>query len=321
MKQHLLIAPLCVLLLSACMKDELPVPARPRGDGMIMAACMGPGYQDQIWLDLSSGTVVSTNVKTAWDLAFESAPEGWHVLLNGSRLMTAWNVGAVDMAMPMDTTGMAAGRRIDAPSGKLDSTAFGDWRGTNHVYLVDMGYGPLGEWFGIRKVRFTHVDATGYTLDMANLNGTGLQTHVVLKDPSRSFTSFHHAAGVLPIEPPHTTWDLVLTQYTHQFYEPFLPYIVTGMLSSAGVRVATFRGSSFDQLALADTLAHPFSTDRDAIGYDWKVYSFETSSYMVDPAVAYIVKDAQGFFHKLRFLDFYSDQGQVGCPRFEVLPL
>lgn len=321
MKKHLLIAPLGAVFFSACMKDELPVPARPRGDGMTMQACMGPGYQDQLWLHLGTGTVVATNLKTAWDFAFESSADGWHVLLNGSRLMTAWNVGPVDMALPMDTAGMAAARRIDAPSGVLDSTAFGDWRGTNDVYLVDMGYGPLGEWFGIRKVRFNHVNAEAYTLETANLDGSGMQTHTLQKDPTRAFTSFHHDHGVVAIEPAHGTWDVVLTQYTHQFYEPFLPYIVTGVLVSNGVRVATLRDVPFEQVVLSDTMSHPFSEHRDAIGYDWKVYSFETSSYTVDPALVHIVQDAQGFFHKLRFLDFYDDQGQVGCPSFEVLPL
>jgi len=265
--------------------------------------------------------VVATNVKTDWDLAFESAPDGWRIMLNGSRLMTVWDRGAVDMAQPLDTVGMAMGRRIDAPSGNRDSTAFGDWRGSGHVHIVDLGYTPLGEWLGARKVRLLDVDATRYVLEAAQLDGSGIQTINVPKDGSRSFTSYHFTMGVVPIEPPRSSWDLVFTQYTHQFYDPFLPYIVTGVLSSADTRVATVHGRAFSEVTLTDTVQFPFSSARDAIGYDWKTYSFETSSYTVDEDKVYIIRDPEGYFHKLRFLDFYSDMGQVGCPRFEVVPL
>ena len=104
--------------------------------------------------------------------------------------------------------------------------------------------------------------------------------------------------------------------------EPFLPYIVTGVLSDRGhVRVARLSTTDFSAVTLSDTLDHPFSVRRDAIGYDWKTYSFVSSSYTVDASIVYIVEDAEGYFHKLRFLDFYSDQGVVGCPLFEVVPL
>ena len=35
----------------------------------------------------------------------------------------------------------------------------------------------------------------------------------------------------------------------------------------------------------------------------------------------YIVQDAEGFFHKLHFVDFYSHLGVAGCPRWEVVGL
>ncbi len=312
----------CVLLFSACLKDELPAPTQPRGDGRSVQVCMGSGYQDQLWLDLGTGTVVATNAKTAWDLAFESAADGWHVMLNGSRLMTAWNLGAVDIEQPSDTNGMGAARRIDAPSGDPDSTAFGDWRGTNDVYVVDLGYNALGQSLGLRKMRMSGVSGSAYVLEFAGLDGNGLQSITVAKDASRSFTYYSFANGVLPMEPPTGAWDLVFTQYTHQFYDPFVPYIVTGVLSDRGhVRIARLSSTDFTSVALSDTLDHPFSVRRDAIGYDWKTYSFVSSSYTVDVSIVYIVEDAEGYFHKMRFLDFYSDQGVVGCPLFEVVPL
>ncbi|WKZ65163.1 MAG: HmuY family protein [Flavobacteriales bacterium] len=310
-----------MLALSACMKEELPVQPRTRGDAMTVSACMGPGYQDQLWLDISSGMAVSTNPKTAWDLAFESAPEGWRIYLNGSKLMTAWDRGAVAITQPHDTAGMGAGRRIDAPSGHRDSTAIRDWRGTDAVYIIDLGVNALGQSQGLRKFRFRSVTGTAYEFEVALLDGTQLETVTVVKDPSRSFTCYKAGVGTVPIEPPRGAWDMVVTQYTHQFYDPFMPYIVTGVLTAPTTRAALIPDAEFEAVTLADTLMHPLGSKRDAIGYDWKRYSFETSTYAVDTRMVYILQDAEGYFYKMHFIDFYGEQGQVGCPRFEVVPL
>ena len=68
-------------------------------------------------------------------------------------------------------------------------------------------------------------------------------------------------------------------------------------------------------------MANPFRTDRDAIGYDWKIYSFDEGTYIVDPSLVYVVQDGDGYFHKLHFIDFYSALGVVGCPRWEIAGL
>lgn len=309
-------------LLSACIKEELPVPAVPRGDAVTTELCMGPGYQDQIWFDLSTASTVHRNAKTAWDLAFESAPDGWHVLLNGARLMTAWNIGVVDLTAAHDTVGMQLGRRIDAPSGDADSTAFGDWRGTDAVYIVDLGYDLTGLYLGQRKVRFASVDAASFTIETTQLDGSDLRSIVIPKDGSRTYTYFSFAGGVVVVEPVRGSWDLVITQYSHQFYTPYIPYIVAGVLiDGTATRAARIVGRDFTSISLSDTLNFPFEERRNVIGYDWKVYSFETSSYSIDPTLAYIVRDSDGYYFKLRFLEFYGDLGQTGCPLFETVPL
>ncbi|MGV3637586.1 MAG: HmuY family protein [Flavobacteriales bacterium] len=322
MKREILIATLLVVSLSSCLKEELPVPARERDTtARSMQVCMGPGYQEQLWLDISSGEVVRSNVKTAWDLAFESAPEGWRIYLNGSKMMTAFNIGPVDMTHDQDTVGMTAGRHIDAPSGHRDSTAIGDWRGHGDVFIIDLGMDAIGIPQGLRKFKFIAATATEYVFEVARLNGTQHSTISLPKDPSRNFTCYKTGTGVVDIEPERGAWDLVVTQYTHQFYEPFLPYLVVGTLSAPGVRASVVHGSTFEAVTLADTLAHPFNAERDAIGYDWKEYVFETASYVVDHSRVYIVEDAEGLFYKLQFTDFYSEGGQVGCPAFRMVAL
>ena len=100
-----------------------------------------------------------------------------------------------------------------------------------------------------------------------------------------------------------------------------MAYLVTGTVNGfSGARVAELTGD-FAQITLADTLAQPFTTDQDAIGYNWKDYSFDSGLYEVYSNKVYIVQDREGYFFKLHFVDYYDAQGQRGSPKFEVMPL
>lgn len=323
MKSAQALAPLVLFLLTACIKEETAVPARQPGPVIVRELCLDPGYENQLWYDLGTGTVRASNDKTVWDLSFESAGSGWRIRLNSSKSMWAWDRGDVPMDQPGDTMGMNAGRRYDRPNGHPDSTAIGDWRSGRHVYIIDLGIDRVGPPLGLRKIEFVSVDQDAYTIVTAALDGTAVTSHTIAKDNSREHTMFSFASGVIPIEPPAGTWDLVLTRYTTEVYQPFfLPYYqVTGFLGSRGTRVSRQVTNDLDAVSLADTVAHPFRSDRNAIGYDWKTYSFETNSYAVDPSIVYIVQDAEGYFHKLRFVDYYNQVGEIGCPRFEVAAL
>ena len=320
MSARLFPIPFVALLLTGCLREELPVDPAPRGEATQLQVCMGPGYQDQLWIDLGTGTVVATNPKGAWDLAFDSKPDGWHIWLNGSKLMTAWNIGAVDITQPTDTAGMHDARRIDAPSGHPDSTAFGNAWGSGDVFVVDLGFSAFGLPLGLRKVRPEAVDADACTFTVANLDGSNVRQVVVPKDPTCGHTYFTFTNdAVVAIEPPLGTWDIVLTQYTHQFYVPYLPYIVSGVLTDPRhTRVARIPSADFDQVVLGDTLYHPFEPWRNTIGYDWKDYDFDIGAYTVFPQQVYLIEDTDGRHFKLHFLDFYGAGGQVGCPSFAV---
>jgi hypothetical protein len=319
MKQGVLLLP--VLLLASCMKDELPAPRAPRGDARTTQLCMGAGYANQLWFDIGSGAVVSSNPRGTWDLAFESAPDGWRVLLNGSRLMSVWPLGTADITAPHDTAGLAALRRVDAASARDDSLAFGDWRAGNGLFIVDLGIALDGSSLGLRKLRINGVSSAAYQVETALLDGTGHASLIIPKDPQRAFTCWSFSQGIVPVEPPTGSWDLCFTQYTHRFQEFSLDYLVNGVLSAGTTRVARITGRDFASITADDTLGFPLSAARNAIGYDWKAYSFETSTYSIVPGLAFIVRDAEGYLYKLRFIEFYGPVGQTGCPQFETVPL
>ncbi|HMN05300.1 MAG TPA: HmuY family protein [Flavobacteriales bacterium] len=311
------------MALAGCMKDELPVPRQPRGGAVECVAHVGPNYDLQLWFDLATYSVVRQNSKMDWDLAFESAPDGWQVRLNYSRLMRAHRSSAA-MNEPTDTVGFGNTWKIDLPDGRPDSVALGDWRQGSPICILDMGYNTSAMPIGLRKIQIIEASATSFTFRTANMDGTNIREHVVQKDPARPYTHFSLAAGeVVHIAPPIGDYDLVFTQYTEQFRppDPYQAYLVTGTLNGySGARVAQLSGN-FAEVTLDDTLAHPFSLDQDIIGYDWKDYSFDTGLYEVYSDQVYIVQSRSGYFYKLHFVDYYDDQGLKGSPTFEVVPL
>ena len=57
------------------------------------------------------------------------------------------------------------------------------------------------------------------------------------------------------------------------------------------------------------------------IGYDWKYYNLDAALYTIEPGLAYVIRDRDGFYYKLRFIDFYSEAGEKGYPKFEYVRL
>ncbi|MBP8824217.1 MAG: HmuY family protein [Flavobacteriales bacterium] len=313
---------LCGLVFTGCLKEEIPVPKAPRGGVVECVAQVGPAYDQQLWFDLGSYSVVAQNSKMDWDVAFECAPDGWQVRLNYARLMRA-HKSDTELGQPADTAGFGNTWKVDLPNGRTDSLALGDWRSDHPVYIVDMGYNTAGLPMGLRKLQVTAVSPSAYEFTVANLDGSATQQFTVPKDPARAYAHFSFSNGVATIAPPLGAYDLVFTQYTEQFLppEPYMAYLVTGTVNGfSGARVAELTGD-FAQITLADTLAQPFTTDQDAIGYNWKDYSFDSGLYEVYSNKVYIVQDREGYFFKLHFVDYYDAQGQRGSPKFEVMPL
>ena len=58
----------------------------------------------------------------------------------------------------------------------------------------------------------------------------------------------------------------------------------------------------------------------DEIGFDWKEYLFgPPARYVTYSDRTFLVRDVEGYYYKLRFLDFYNDQGIRGFPTMEYV--
>ncbi|MBG38570.1 MAG: hypothetical protein CL857_01490 [Cryomorphaceae bacterium] len=319
--KHICFFSAVVVLLSGCLKEESPVLPHVQGDIIEGQVELGTTYGLQVYYDLASNSVVSTNQKTDWDLSFECEAGGWHVLLNSSLAAAAADLGEVDFASVNNTDD--AVWNWDLQTGLLDSSAIGDYRNLNHVYLIDRGYNEAGVPLGFKKIMLEFNEDETFSLRSANLDGSEDETITINKDPDINFKSYSfNANSVIDIEPNKNEWDLLFTQYTHVFQNPTLPYLVTGVLLNRYNTVcAQEEAIPFDEITYEIAGAYDFSSDINTIGYDWKSYDFDLSQFTIVDNLSYVIETSNEMFFKLRFIDFYNDQGQKGAPKFELQDL
>ena len=319
--KDLFIALSLLLSITSCMKEEIPVPALTPGDLMTGSVELMPDYRYQVYFKLQSNEGVSQNLKSEWDLGFECSADGYHVILNTSKLMFAAKTSKTSFDQIADTAGHYAWR-TDAASGNLDSTVIGDWRGEDAVWLINRGYDKKGHPLGVVKFSIEGMDGVNYLVSFQEMGSTAVHTVKIPKVDAVNFTflSLDGGGDVKTLEPVKGEWDLVFTQYTERLLDgsTYVPYLVTGALLN---RYQTFwaleKERSFDEIKLKDVASYTFSKDINHPGFNWKTYDFDKGSYQVDPSLIYLIQTSDGTYYKLRFIDFYDSSGQGGNPVFE----
>ncbi|MBI2281146.1 MAG: hypothetical protein HYU68_10720 [Bacteroidetes bacterium] len=310
-----------VMVLSSCVKEELPVPKHDPGNIITNTVNMGSNYKWQVYFNLKNNTVVGENLKTSWDLGFETSSDGYRIILNSSKAMYAAKTNQTDFSLVTDTIGFSATKDFDSPTGNMEQTAIGDWRLIpNQVYLIDRGYNELGSHQGFRKIVFESVSDYSYAVRFSQLNGSGETTLQIPKDVNYNFTFFSFTtSSTVMVEPPKIDWDIVFTQYLEELSTP---YLVTGCLLNKYKTMAKADSiTAFNSINYDFALSQLLSSNINVIGYDWKEYNFTTSSYLVSPNKNYIIQDQNGFYYKLHFIDFYNNSGIKGNPTFEFQKL
>ncbi len=308
--------------LTGCIKEERPVTPHEPGDVTTRTVDLSQDYRYQIFYSLEKDSVISRNLKTDWDFSFESHTEGSKVFLNSSRFMSAWNTGKDDFDAVNDTTGFYKNRRWDA-SNQTDSVAIGDVKNLSRIFWVDRGYDENGDELGYIKIKFVSVDNGKYVIQIQKQGDSKINTHEIVKNYSRNFSYFSFKTnGQVTIEPNKNDWDLLFTQYIHNFKDPYLPYLVTGVLlnpyNTQAVVDSTLDFNKID-ITVANNLK--LRANPDVIGYAWKEFGFSNSIYKVYAHWNFIIRDSKSLFYKLHFIDFYNDKGTKGYPKFELQKL
>lgn len=316
------------VLFTSCLKEDKPVPAHQPGSSITSSFDMGTYYRNQAYFNIETNSFAAQNLKTIWDMGFDTRPGKYAIVLNGAKFCKVWNTGIPDMASVEDTLG--ANWAFDTNTGNPDSTGVGAWgvAGTDtmvtngEVYILDRGYDENNVHLGFKKFKIDGAGKNAYYIQFANLDGSELQTLTIPKNNSYnySYASLTGAGAVVEVEPPANTWDIAFTQYIYVYHTvdyPNYPYLVTGvLLNHTFATAAADSTTAYADITLADTLDHNFTNRLDIIGHDWKVYNFTAAQYTIKPDKNYIIRSRNGLYYKFHFLDFYKD-GVKGNVAFE----
>ena len=319
-----LILLISIALFSACLPEEEPIDAKPRPGLNVVQVEMGSDYATQVWYDLSAQQVVSTNSRFIYDMIYNPNDSIVPVTLNSARISGIASLKTTDFStiveQPNNYTYV-----VSNPDGNADSNAFAKVNYQDGgVYLVKLGVTEEGRQAGYRKIRITE-NPNGYTMEHGAVNVTEpeiLELPLLRAGEQQAIVFAENT--LIDILPSAEEYDLVFTNYTHLFTEPFYAsYSVTGVLVNPDIVQSTelLVDIPFDEITEAATQSVEWTYAYDELGYDWKAFSLETNSFTVDPDRHYIIKDRYGLDYKLRFIDFYNAQGEKGYPTFEVEPL
>jgi len=320
---------LAFTLTSCFEEDELVIP-HEQGGLEVGQAALGVDYEHQVFYDLHRNMEVSSNSVSDWDLSFESSSGGWEIKLNSSKFMYAGN--SLDTNFEADLNQADLNMRFDSSDGNPDSTALGPWYLSNEdstwsnkfVYLLDRGTDDQFLPVGLKKVQF-NIIGEDYLMRYANEDNSGENSVLISRDPELDKIYFSFEDGIMDIAPPSDSWSLLFSKYTTMLVTnegELYPYLVMGaLLNPNGVAATLVTTQNFMDIQLADTIDLELTSRSDVIGYEWKYYNFDAALYTIEPGLAYVIRDRDGFYYKLRFIDFYSEGGEKGYPKFEYVRL
>ena len=309
------------VLLSSCLKEELPIPKREAGELTVGEVSMGANYEYQIYFDFSANQMTGNISKNIWDLGFETGDEGSHVITNTSRNMMVYTTDKTNLSDISSEVQYTNDPKFDNANGNLDSTGIGNWE-DGFVRIINMGYSSTGNELGFYKLKIHEVTPTTYTFEFANVESTTSSTRTILKREGYNFTYYSMISDLEEdVSPKTQDWDIVFTQYIHQFYEPVVtPYLVTGCISNRiETKVGLVTEVDFDAIDLAYAEGVELSENTNTIGFSWKTLVGE--GYEINTEMTYVIQDYEGIYYKMRFIDFYSETGEKGNPVWEFVEL
>lgn len=312
---------LALTSLVSCLKNETPITLPEKGNGTLMQVDMGENYEFQYYINLRQNKIVLVNRHNNWDLALECKSNGHAIYLNGGEAMAAYNTNKQDFSLVngMDVSKASENWQYDRPSGNIDSTAIGNWKLSNDVYIIRLDK----DGNKLRKLQITYEDNFQYILAVGDINSVSSASITIKKNPNQNFVyfSFDLLKTIEGVEPADkTTWDLQATLYSFIFYDqkPALPYVVNGFMlnpnETLGYKDSLNEYNAIDGNFLPSIV---LTSQNDIIGYDWKQYDINSNLYSVNKKYNYIIKTQNDAVFKIRFLDFYSATGVKGSPKFE----
>lgn len=259
-----------------------------------------PTYDYQLFYSLEDSSIVSQNNREDWSLRYSSDGKIW--------CNTAISVGVASSVQSYEKTTNTLDVTFNYDSPTLIQTPL--ISKPNTTYIIQKGLIGTSS-LGHCKLYYQEKD-NNVTITFTNLDGSNEKTITLNKGEGLSFDK-----GSIPVYHDELTWSLLFTNYIY-IYPDGTPYSVTGaLMNTLKWTVAKTDDLNFYDIIKDDISSLDYSKSADAIGYDWKTYSLDTHTYTIDSETIYILKNTDGDYYKLRFLDFYNKNGEKGSPRFE----
>ena len=322
------------IILQSCFEEDERVPAKIKGEETEISL-ENSIYDNQIYFDLGSEEIRAIHPNSSWTLAFGAGPDDWHVNINSADFYGVAPTGKFDFqdVVPITNPEMYT---FDASSGNPDSCSFAGWlnreslpwQPTGEIFLISEydGIKYIPEW----ALRIDSYDNLVFNISYCKMKGE-VFTKTVIKDSDRNLVhvNLEPQFTQVIIEPPKTDWDLLFSQYgTILFTDEGVPtpYFVRGALQNLfNHKTALEAKIPFDSIDVFQALDMDFNKKLDAIGHDWKepLIDFEsnTAVYQVRKDSTWIINDNEGYYYKLRFVNYYNKTGEKGFPGFEYLKL
>src|SRR5690554_2673367 len=184
MKKLLFLTFLTIALIS-CEKEEIPmaaptsnqnVPIDTSGGESLIAkgvtvsktVSMGADYAQQIWYDLGTNSIVKTNLRSDWDLAFDCRMGVYKLYLNSASNASVAFTNETDFSKVNSDAGL--NYTHEHHSGNEALLAIGDVSQENNVFIIDRGFGPNAQSLGKWKAQITLVQNEEYYLTCSKLD-------------------------------------------------------------------------------------------------------------------------------------------------------
>jgi hypothetical protein len=318
---------LLTIALVGCEKAEKPIILPPIPEGVqLVQAPLGKDYDQMVFVNLQTGMQYFGNIN-AYDFKFESQANQRMVMMNGGREVLVASTGKLEFGL-VDLQNLSWD--WDRSSATYDSLRLMPTMKFNNdydtVFVVDRGI-RLPNERRYYQIKFISTGEREYLIEVADVNGNNSRKITIPKDPNREFVYFDYENGYLNFEPNRNDWHICFKRHRTVYYEytPPLLYTVVGTyINRHKVDVGVDSSFTFNDINHEHAKLVQFHNKIDFIGFEWKWPNFTATGvvYSCRTNWNYFIRDRQtNHLFKLRFIDFYNDNGIKGYPRFELKQL
>ena len=322
---------------TACEKPEklYPQPKTSLGvQSQIFA--MGENYANQLWFDFATQKT-ETNAFGIWHMGFSCDPSQPRVSINGG-ISASFGVARFAGSSFGKITADSIKKvqwHFDNPNGDPDSSAFPlafvkngtQWEVNDYTYVIDLG-DKIKDSTRYVQLKFNGCKpGQSYDFEYKNLEPNGfLRKQTITVNRDKNFVYYQFLAHRIVDNEPFNNdqWDILFTTYKESVPDangvPY-PYVIRGVLiNPKKVLVAQLDKVDFNTIDKAYASAVVDGKKQDEIGYDWKQYDQTAERYTMVPNRVYLIKTTDAII-KMKFVDFYNDQGVKGYPKmaWEIL--